>query len=56
VPFANDIIALVPKERVDDVILFDPSDEIPRVASEIVSIFRKILGRNWTPEIEAVIQ
>jgi len=68
----DDIIALVPKERVDDIILFDPSDEanpfclnlfapvtreeLPRVASEIVSIFRKIFGRAWTPEIEGVIQ
>src|SRR3972149_7791707 len=57
----DDIIALVPEERIEDVILFDPSDEanpfclnlfapvatdeIPRVASEIVSIFRKIFGR-----------
>ena len=68
----DDIISLVPEERVDDVILFDPADEdnafclnlfapvpreeIPRVASEIVSIFRKIFGRNWTPEVEGVIQ
>jgi hypothetical protein len=68
----DDIISLVPEDRVDDVILFNPADEenpfclnlftpvpseeIPRVASEIVSIFRKIFGRNWTPEVEGVIQ
>ena len=68
----EDIIALVPRDRIDDVILFNPSDEdapfslnlfapvepkeIPRVASEIVSIFQKIFGRGWTPEIEGVIQ
>jgi len=69
----DDIIAMVPEERVDDVILFDPSDEdfpfclslfapaprpeeIGRVASEIVAIFRKIFGAGWTPEIEGVVQ
>ena len=69
----DDILALVPENRLDDVILFDPSDEenpfclnlfapvpapeeIGRVASEIVAIFRKIFGGAWTPEIEGVIQ
>jgi hypothetical protein len=69
----DDILALVPESRLDDVILFDPSvvehpfclnlfapvpapEEIGRVASEIVAIFRKILGGAWTPEIEGVIQ
>jgi hypothetical protein len=69
----DDIIAMIPPERLDDVILFDPSDEefpfclnlfapvpepeeIGRVASEIVAIFRKIFGGAWTPEIEGVIQ
>lgn len=69
----EDILALVPEGRLDDVILFDPSDEedpfclnvfapvpepeeIGRVASEIVAIFRKIFGGAWTPEIEGVLQ
>lgn len=69
----DDIIALVPEERLDDVILFNPSDEehpfclnlfaplpaadeLGRVASEIVAIFRKIFGGAWTPEIEGVVQ
>jgi hypothetical protein len=69
----EDVLALVPESRLDDVILFDPSDEenpfclnvfapvpepeqIGRVASEIVAIFRKIFGGAWTPEIEGVLQ
>jgi hypothetical protein len=69
----DDIIAMVPEDRLDDVILFNPSneehpfclnlfapvpaaDELGRVASEIVAIFRKIFGAAWTPEIEGVVQ
>lgn len=69
----DDIISLVPENRLGDVILFDPSkdanpfclnlfapipekDELGRVVSEIVSIFRKIFGMAWTPAIEGVVQ
>jgi len=66
------IIRFVPKERIDDVVLFDPSDkEFPIafnilenvdpdlkniVASGVVGIFKKIFGESWGPRLEYILR
>lgn len=66
------IISFVPKERIDDVVLFDPSDkEFPIafnilenvdpdlkniIASGVVGIFKKIFGESWGPRLEYILR
>jgi len=69
---ADKILACIPNERVDDVIMFDPSDrEYPiafnlleavdddfkgLVASGFVGIFKKIFGESWGPRLEHILR
>jgi hypothetical protein len=66
------IIACVPKERVDDVIVFDPSDKQNPVgfnllekidddlkgiiASGFVGIFEKMFSNSWGPRLEHILR
>ncbi|MBI5152075.1 type IV secretion system DNA-binding domain-containing protein [Candidatus Peregrinibacteria bacterium] len=67
---ADRICGLVPAHRINDVILFDPSDrEFPIglnlfensnrfaiVASGIISIFKKIYSESWGPRLEYILR
>ena len=69
---ADKILACIPDERVNDVIMFDPSDrEYPiafnlleavdddfkgLVASGFVGIFKKIFGESWGPRLEHILR
>lgn len=69
---AETILASIPKNRTNDVILFDPGDykypiafnmleqvapELrPIVASGFVSIFKKIFGESWGPRLEHIMR
>lgn len=69
---AEKILACIPDERVDDVVVFDPSDrEFPiafnlleavdddfksLVASGFVGIFKKIFGNSWGPRLEHILR
>lgn len=69
---AETILASIPKNRTNDVILFDPGDykfpiafnmleqvkpELrPIVASGLVSIFKKIFGESWGPRLEHILR
>ncbi|MFZ4461447.1 MAG: type IV secretory system conjugative DNA transfer family protein [Patescibacteria group bacterium] len=69
---AETILACIPKNRTNDVIVFDPSDyrhpiafnmleqvkpELrPIVASGLVSIFKKIFGDSWGPRLEHIMR
>lgn len=66
------ILDFIPKERVDDVIFFNPADrEFPVafnilenvdpdlkniVASGVVGIFKKIFGESWGPRLEYILR
>jgi len=68
----DEILTLVPKHRVKDVVLFDPSDleyppsfnpleQVPeelkmRVTIGFIEIFKKLFGSNWSPRIEHVLR
>lgn len=70
--FADKILACVPDERMEDVIIFDPSDRgFPvafnllemvdedfkgMVASGFVGIFKKIFGDSWGPRLEHILR
>lgn len=70
--FADKILACVPEERADDVVVFDPSDRgYPiafnllemvdedfkgMVASGFVGIFKKIFGDSWGPRLEHILR
>ena len=70
--FAQKILKYIPKERIDDVIYFDPSDiEHPIafnvmekvdpslrsiVASGLVSVFKKIWWESWGPRLEYLLR
>lgn len=70
--FADKILACVPDERMDDVVVFDPSDRgFPvafnllemvdedfkgMVASGFVGIFKKIFGDSWGPRLEHILR
>jgi hypothetical protein len=67
----EDILALTPKHRIDDVALLDPSDveypigmnilklkegeERDIVADGIVSIFKKFFGHSWGPRLQYIL-
>jgi len=69
---ADETIAIVPQSRIDDVIVFEPSDrEYPvafnlleqvdddfkgMVASGFVGIFKKIFGFSWGPRLEHILR
>lgn len=69
---ADDILSYVPEERMEDVIYFNPSDtECPiafnpleetrpeqryLVASDLISIFRKIWPDYWGPRLEHILR
>jgi len=66
------VLAFVPRERVEDVVIFDPSDkEYPIafnilesvdpdlkniIASGVVGIFKKIFGESWGPRLEYILR
>jgi len=69
---ADKILACIPDERINDVIVFDPADrEFPVafnlleavdddfkgiVASGFVGIFKKIFGESWGPRLEHILR
>lgn len=68
----DNILNLVPPERVKDVVIFDPSDvnNPPvfnpfanvskdfklRVTVDFIEVFKKLFGSNWTPRIEHLLR
>jgi hypothetical protein len=66
------VIRFIPKERINDIVIFDPSDrEFPVafnilenvdpdlkniVASGVVGIFKKIFGESWGPRLEYILR
>ncbi|PID70187.1 hypothetical protein CSB37_03360 [bacterium DOLZORAL124_38_8] len=68
----DNVLTMVPKERIKDVIVFDPSDtefpitfnplaDVPpklkmRVTIGFIEIFKKLFGANWTPRLEHVLR
>ncbi|KKP37602.1 hypothetical protein A2483_00250 [Candidatus Peregrinibacteria bacterium RIFOXYC2_FULL_33_13] len=68
----DNILRYIPKERIDDVILFDPADtEFPisfnplegvdeaykmQVTIGFLDIFKKLFGDNWTNKLEHVLR
>lgn len=69
---ANDILKLVPKERLNDVIYFNPADSEyaigfnplechspeakHQVVSGFISIFKKLFSSNWTNRLEHMLR
>ena len=70
--FANAVLRFIPPNRLQDVILFDPSDtEYPiawnifhkvseedrsRLAGEIVLVIRKLVGMSWGPRLDSLLR
>ncbi len=68
----DNILKAIPKDRIKDVVIFDPSDlnfpicfnplsEVPpelkiRVTIGFIEIFKKLFGANWTPRLEHVLR
>ncbi len=68
----DNVMRIIPKERIDDVVIFDPSDEeypiafnpleeVPsalkmRVTIGFLEIFKKLFGSNWTDRLEHVLR
>lgn len=68
----DNVLKLVPKERIKDVVIFDPSDlnyppsfnpleQVPeelkmRVTIGFIEIFKKLFGTNWSPRLEHVLR
>jgi len=68
----ENILDFIPKERIDDVVLIDPSDinwpisfnplknvgiELKhQVAQELIEVLKKQFGANWTPRLEHVFR
>lgn len=68
----DNVLRMVPKERINDVVIFDPSDEkfpiafnpleeVPsalkmRVTIGFLEIFKKLFGSNWTDRLEHVLR
>ena len=68
----DNILRMIPKERVKDVVVFDPSDllfpasfnpleQVPealkmRVTIGFIEIFKKLFGTNWSPRLEHVLR
>ena len=69
---SEDILNRIPKERIDDVVYFNPADleypigfnpleKVPRdkqhlVVSGIISVFRKIWSEFWGPRLEHILR
>lgn len=69
---AEKVLSCIPEERVNDVVVFDPSDrEFPisfnilesvdddfksLVASGFIGIFKKIFGNSWGPRLEHILR
>jgi hypothetical protein len=69
--FIVDVLKKIPKDRIDDVILFDPADtNFPiafnpmevidenlknQIASGVVGTFKKIFGDSWGPRLEYIL-
>ena len=70
--FAEKVLACVPDNRVEDVVVFDPADRAypiafnllehveddfkGMVASGFVGIFKKIFGNSWGPRLEHILR
>ncbi len=70
--FIETVLDHIPKDRVDDVIVFNPADRSfpiafnifekvdrdakPLVASGIVGVFEKIYGHSWGPRLEYILR
>ncbi len=68
----DNILKIIPKNRIKDVVLFDPSDlnfppafnpleQVPealkmRVTIGFIEIFKKLFGTNWSPRLEHVLR
>lgn len=68
----DNILRMIPEERKNDVVFFDPADlefpvgfnpieEVPpelkiRVTLGFIEIFKKLFGANWTPRLEHVLR
>ncbi len=68
----DNVLRMVPKERIKDVVIFDPADEqfpiafnplekVPsalkiRVTIGILEIFKKLFGTNWSERLEHVLR
>lgn len=68
----DNVLRLIPKERIKDVVIFDPSDlqypasfnpleQVPeelkmRVTIGFIEIFHKLFGSNWSPRLEHVLR
>ncbi len=68
----DNILTLIPKNRIKDVVIFDPSDlkfpasfnpleQVPeelkmRVTIGFIEIFKKLFGTNWSPRLEHVLR
>ena len=68
----DNILTMIPKHRIKDVVIFDPSDienpvtfnplaDVPaklkmRVTIGFIEIFKKLFGANWTPRLEHVLR
>jgi len=68
----DNVLRMVPKERIKDVVIFDPSDEeypvgfnplekVPsalkmRVTIGFLEIFKKLFGSNWSDRLEHVLR
>ena len=68
----DNVLRLIPENRVKDVVLFDPSDlqfpasfnpleQVPeelkmRVTIGFIEIFKKLFGTNWSPRLEHVLR
>ncbi len=70
--FADKVLACIPDDRIDDVVVFDPADRAfpiafnllehveddfkGMVASGFVGIFKKIFGYSWGPRLEHILR
>ena len=68
----DNVLKCIPKNRIKDVIIFDPADtkfpisfnplaDVPpelkiRVTIGFIEIFKKLFGANWTPRLEHVLR
>ncbi len=68
----DNVLKCIPKHRIKDVVIFDPSDrqypiafnplaDVPpelkiRVTIGFIEIFKKLFGANWTPRLEHVLR
>ena len=67
--FAKDLLHRIPRARKDDAIYFDAEDPIPlsllkpasqdeekRLAKDLSITFRRILGKDWGPNMEVIVE